>query len=99
MLRKYGKIYQESTKFKVDNIEHLHKTVELVLDIIKEMSPGTDVEMYQQLKELICVDVLKAIQFLGFNYKEAIGEPLTQICANAILSKSRKTGQSKRKQV
>ena len=78
-------------------IEHLHKTVELVLDIIKEMSPGTDVEMYQQLKELICVDVLKAIQLLGFNYKEAIGEPLTQICANAILSKSRKTGQSKRK--
>ena len=73
-------------------IERLHKTVELVLDIIKEMSPGTDVEMYQQLKELICVDVLKAI-----NYKEAIGEPLTQICANAILSKSRKTGQSKRK--
>ncbi len=79
------------------DIEHLHKTVELVLDIIKEMSPGTDVEMYQQLKELICVDVLKAIQLLGFNYKEAIGEPLTQICANAILSKSRKTGQSKRK--
>lgn len=78
-------------------IEHLHKTVELVLDIIKEMSPGTDVEMYQQLKELICVDVLKAIQLLGFNYKEAIGEPLPQICANAILSKSRKTGQSKRK--
>ena len=46
-------------------IEHLHKTVELVLDIIKEMSPGTDVEMYQQLKELICVDVLKAIQLFG----------------------------------
>lgn len=79
------------------DIEHLHKTVELVLDIIKEMSPDTDVEMYQQLKDLICVDVLKAIQLLGFNYKEAIGEPLTQICANAILSKSAKMDQTKRK--
>lgn len=72
------------------DIEHLHKTVELVLDIINEMSPDTDVEMYQQLKDLICVDVLKAIQLLGFNYKEAIGEPLTQLCANAILSKTQK---------
>lgn len=77
------------------DIEHLHKTVELVLDIIKEMSPDTNVKMYQQLKDLICVDVLKAIQLLGFNYKEAIGEPLTQICANAILSKSLKTNQKK----
>lgn len=71
------------------DIEHLHNTVELVLDIINEMSPDTDVAMYQQLKELICVDVLKAIQLLGFNYKEAIGEPLTQLCANAILNKTK----------
>lgn len=71
------------------DIEHLHNTVELVLDIIKEKSPDTDVAMYQQLKELICVDVLKAIQLLGFNYKEAIGEPLTQLCANAILNKTK----------
>lgn len=70
------------------DIEHLHKTVELVLDIIKEMSPDTDIEMYQQLKNLISVDVLKTIQLLGFNYKEAIGEPLTQLCADAILGKS-----------
>ncbi len=79
------------------DIEHLHNTVELVLDIIKEMSPDTDVAMYQQLKELICVDVLKAIQLLGFNYKEAIGEPLTQLCANAILNKTQKVSQSRKR--
>ncbi len=33
------------------DIEYLHNTVELVLDIIKKMSPDTDVVMYQQLKE------------------------------------------------
>lgn len=79
------------------DIEHLHNTVELVLDIIKEMSPETNVDMYQQLKDLICVDVLKAIQLLGFNYKEAIGEPLTQLCANAILNKSQKPNQNRKK--
>lgn len=26
------------------------------------------------------------MQLLGFNYKAAIGEPLTEICANAIAS-------------
>lgn len=79
------------------DIEHLHNTVELVLDIIKEMSPDTDVAIYQQLKDLICVDVLKAIQLLGFNYKEAIGEPLTQLCASAILNKTQKVSQNRKK--
>ena len=79
------------------DIEHLHNTVELVLDIIKEMSPDTDVAMYQQLKELICVDVLKAIQLLGFNYKEAIGEPLTQLCANAILNKTKNASPNRKR--
>lgn len=58
-------------------------------DCLNDIGPDTDVAMYQQLKELICVDVLKAIQLLGFNYKEAIGEPLTQLCANAILNKTK----------
>ena len=38
----------------------------------------------EQIKELISVDTLKTMQLLGFNYKAAIGEPLTQICADAI---------------
>ncbi|MNN26860.1 hypothetical protein D3C81_1403800 [compost metagenome] len=69
------------------DIIHLQNTVTVVLDIIKEMSPETDIAMYEQFKNLISVDVLKAIQLLGFNYKAAIGEPLTQICSNAILGK------------
>ena len=78
----------EIEKYEIDDedIEHLHNTVEMVLDIIKEMSPGVNLEMYQQLKKLISVDVLKAIQLLGFNYKVAIGEPLTTICSQAILN-------------
>ena len=81
-----------------DDIEHLHNTVSRVLEIIKAFQLASaatkgaekvakvtaQVESYEQIKELISVDTLKTMQLLGFNYKAAIGEPLTQICANAI---------------
>ena len=81
-----------------DDIEHLHNTVSRLLGIIKafqlaaaaakgeeEIAKVTaQVESYEQIKELISVDTLKTMQLLGFNYKAAIGEPLTEICANAI---------------
>ena len=81
-----------------EDIEHLHNTVSRILEIVKafqlisatakgpdEVSKVTaQVESYEQIKELISVDTLKTMQLLGFNYKAAIGEPLTQICANAI---------------
>lgn len=44
------------------------------------------IETMEQVKNLISVDTLKTMQLLGFNYKAAIGEPLTQICSRAILS-------------
>ena len=81
-----------------EDIEHLHNTVSRILEIVKAFQlaaaavKGPDeiakitaqVESYEQIKELISVDTLKTMQLLGFNYKAAIGEPLTQICANAI---------------
>lgn len=44
-------------------------------------------EIAKQIKGLFNADTLKAIQLLGFNYKEAIGEPLTRVCAHAIETK------------
>lgn len=78
-------------KISDEDIQHLNKTVEKVLEIMKEMNPTAQLDSLDQLKELISVDTLKAIQLLGFNYKAAIGEPLTRICADAILAKSKST--------
>ena len=44
--------------------------------------------MNKIIKELISVDTLKTMQLLGFNYKAAIGEPLTLMLKNFILSKA-----------
>lgn len=83
-----------------EDIQHLHNTVSRILEIIKgiqiasaEQQGGdvnavrTQVESYEQIKELISVDTLKTMQLMGFNYKSAIGEPLTLMLKNFILSK------------
>ena len=69
-----------------EDINHLHSTISVVLDVIKAISPNTPMESFEAIKGLVTVDTLKTMQLLGFNYKAAIGEPLTQLCANAISS-------------
>lgn len=67
-----------------EDIQHLHNTISGVLDILKSLSPELPVDSFDAIKNLISIDTLKTMQLLGFNYKAAIGEPLTQLCANAI---------------
>ncbi|MCH5211684.1 MAG: hypothetical protein J1G06_01580 [Oscillospiraceae bacterium] len=81
-----------------EDIEHLHNTVSRILEIFTAIQLASaalkgeeeicrvaaQAESYKQIKELISVDTLKTMQLLGFNYKAAIGEPLTQLCADAI---------------
>ena len=66
------------------DIQHLSNTISKVLEVLKKSSPGLETEKLEPIKELINIDVLKTMQLLGFNYKAAIGEPLTEICSNAI---------------
>lgn len=81
-----------------DDIAHLHNTVTSVLSILKTISPQTDkIDSFEQLKDLISVDTLKTMQLLGFNYKAAIGEPLTNLCADAISSLCNKRTNQKRR--
>lgn len=78
-----------------DDIQHLHATVTRILDLLKQFSPDTPVENLEAFKDLVSADTLKAMQLLGFNYKAAIGEPLTKLCAEAISSLGMKQKQQK----
>lgn len=87
----------ELDKYEISDrdIKHLNQTISTVLDILKELSPSLDIKTFEKFKEIISVDTLKSMQLLGFNYKQAIGEPLTKLCADKILnigSKSKKGG-------
>lgn len=82
-----------------EDIEHLQNTVSNVIDIFKRLSPNTQIantqiDSLETIKDLISVDTLKTMQLLGFNYKSAIGEPLTVLCANAISNLGNKKSSS-----
>ena len=64
-----------------DDINHLRKTVSTVLSIFKN---NENEKQFSDIEKLINKDVLKTMQLLGFNYKAAIGEPLTELCASKI---------------
>lgn len=83
--RQYKTLYENIT-ISDEDIEYLQQTMEKVAELL---IPMTSTESKKQenidvLINLINKDTLKTMQLLGFNYKKAIGEPLTEVCANAI---------------
>ena len=81
-----------------EDIEHLHNTVEKILEIFKTMTPEPEkLDSFEQIKELISVDTLKTMQLLGFNYKAAIGEPLTKLCSDKITSLGNRANYNKKR--
>lgn len=70
-----------------EDIQSLHSTVDEVIEILKSFSIMDDESLnsFEQLKKLLTANTLRTLQLLGFNYHDAIGEPLTEICRNAIL--------------
>ena len=89
----------EKVQISDEDIAHLHNTVSAVLDIIKGFSPQQEESLsaFEPLKDLISVDTLKTMQLLGFNYKAAIGEPLTQLCADTISGWNKKSPVNRKK--
>lgn len=76
-----------------DGIKSLDATIGSVFTILKQFpgvlstDPGKAHEQevaFNQLRKLISSDTLRTMQLLGFNYKAAIGEPLTELCASKI---------------
>jgi len=77
---------EEYEKVHIDDKEYLHNTLERVISLLSSFTNVEDgkEDSMKQLVALLNKDTLKTMQLLGFNYKEAIGEPLTEVCSNAI---------------
>lgn len=79
----------EKVNISDDDIEHLQSSLERLAEILKNygvVPVGKD-EDVRMVIDLFNKDTLKTAQLLGFNYREAIGEPLTIACANVINNK------------
>lgn len=71
-----------------EDMKHLHNSISNALDILSRLgtTQNMDEETLQAIKGLISIDTIKTMQLLGFNYKQAIGEPLTVLCSEKISS-------------
>lgn len=91
----YKQLY-ESLTISDKDIEHLQSTLESIGRILSSnglIPPNKDDDM-QTFIELFNKDTLKTAQLLGFNYKEAIGMPLTEVCSKLIRTKLGGEGKS-----
>lgn len=84
----------EKIEISDEDIQHLHNTVTRFFEIFKSMDSNVPVDTFEPFQALINADTLKTMQLIGFNYKTAIGEPLTQLCANMILSSIKSKNES-----
>lgn len=78
-----------------EDIESLHRTVENALTLIMKFNANSTTstpessesgDSLEAVLGLLNADTLKTLQLLGYNYKEAIGAPLTEATANFIKS-------------
>lgn len=102
--RDYKQAYEQVTISDKD-IDYLHNTLKGAIEVLNSFSPQKE-ETQAAMKaviELLNKDTLKTMQLLGFNYKEAIGNPLTEVCSEAIKNNlkirtiSKNTSSGKRK--
>ena len=74
-----------------DDIKYIITAIVPTLEEILQIENGISKskEMMDQITSILSEDTLKVFQTLGFNYRQAIGEPLTQVVRDLILSKMR----------
>lgn len=68
-----------------EDIEKLHNTIKTVLNLIYTFQDtDEESESVDALLKLLNSDTLRTLQLLGFNYKKAIGDPLTEVTSKFI---------------
>lgn len=81
------KILYEKVSISDQDIEYLQSTIKSVVELFSQFRPqNAPQESIDVVLKLVSKETLKTMQLLGFNYKEAIGEPLTDACSNFIRS-------------
>lgn len=79
------KILYEKVNISDQDIDYLQSTIKSAIGLLSQFMPqNAPQESIDIFLKLISKETLKTMQLLGFNYKEAIGEPLTDACANLI---------------
>ena len=84
-IQRIAQAYEEelvSQKITEDDIKYI---TDNLLPVFSEFMP--DKVQFEQLKKILSVETLTIMQLIGFNYKQAIGEPLTLLIKKSIEAK------------
>lgn len=83
----YKALYEE-VNITDEDIKYLRQTIVRTFNVIANLTENENnnfkEEDFNKTLELINVDTIKTMQLLGYNYKEAIGKPLTDVTASFI---------------
>lgn len=76
--------------------DHLVPKIEQLAENVSEPRGEEDARQARAVVEiltpLLSIEMIKILQLIGFNFKRAIGEPLTTLAARAILAKASPEG-------
>lgn len=93
-LIRISQAYEEkliTQKMTEKEIEYITQSVVPLLEEMLSQGNSEDVEKMQDglnlIKQLLSKEMFNIMQMLGFNFKKAIGEPLTELLASLIRSK------------
>lgn len=79
-------------KISNEEIEYITTSIIPLINSLLEESNGEEIEKSRQqlevLKSLLSKEMFNILQLLGFNFKQAVGEPLTDLIKSLILSQN-----------
>ncbi|MED4934007.1 hypothetical protein [Heyndrickxia coagulans] len=94
-LIRLAQIYEEkliTQKISSDEIEYITSSIIPILENFFKDSKDEDIikarEALNMIKPILSNETFNIMQLLGFNFKQAIGEPLTKLVKEAISSKT-----------
>lgn len=100
-LIRISQAYEENLitqKITQDEIDYISNSIIPLLEEFLKQSNQDDFGKIQDginvIKPILSKEIFNIMQILGFNFKEAIGEPLTELLATFIRSKIDTTGKS-----
>jgi len=81
-------------RISAEDVEYITANIVPVLEKMMESAAKDDAEdapaqaVMDLIKPILSVETVTVLQLLGFNFRKAIGEPLTTLVSTAILSKA-----------
>ncbi|MFZ2501458.1 MAG: hypothetical protein WAW88_02130 [Nocardioides sp.] len=69
-----------------EEIKYITDKVIPTVETLMGLSGARDNEVVAALKTLVSVETLTVLQLIGFNFKSAVGEPLTDVVKSLVLS-------------